>query len=317
MVWLKNLFKGVAVVIGSFLFVGIAITAGSEIIALGAAIAVSLLAVITTIRPMPKIWVSNRITAVALLIVASISMLATIGLIQNNNKAKLAALRLSNPTEYLKIIKSKIDDQSYLLELKDLDPAAFQNELERRSADEQAKQQRIMDTHLKTLADLKIKISTAATLPLNEQLELYNQLADLDPASENYKRERDRLKIVFEAEEEKKRKAKAESIRLERAQSNPEEFLEIKKLSWWKGGFGSIMMATFVVKSTSPFDIKDIAIHCTDLAPSGTVVDVNDRTIYEIVKANGTKTFREINMGFIHSQASNTSCQIRSATSMY
>jgi hypothetical protein len=75
------------------------------------------------------------------------------------------------------------------------------------------------------------------------------------------------------------------------------------------------MMATFVIKNTSPFDIKDITIHCTNAAPSGTVIGSIDHTIYDLVKANSTKTFREVNMGFIHSQASSSGCHVVTATS--
>ena len=98
------------------------------------------------------------------------------------------------------------------------------------------------------------------------------------------------------------------------ARRNPEKFLEITKFSWSKEGFGAFMHASFTIKNSSALDIKDVSIRCTHHAPSGTVIDSNERTIYEIVKANSTRSFREFNMGFIHSQAKSGGCAVVNAS---
>jgi hypothetical protein len=85
---------------------------------------------------------------------------------------------------------------------------------------------------------------------------------------------------------------------------------QITKFSWHKGGFDSIMMATFSIKNDGDHDVKDINVRCTHSAPSGTVIDQNEQTIYEIVKAHSTRKFREVNMGFIASQAASSSCEV-------
>ena len=82
--------------------------------------------------------------------------------------------------------------------------------------------------------------------------------------------------------------------------------------SWKKAGFDSIMKADFTVTNNNAFAIKDIEITCTHSANSGTVIDRNNRTIYEIVKANGKRKFADFDMGFIHSQATSSSCQVTS-----
>jgi len=43
---------------------------------------------------------------------------------------------------------------------------------------------------------------------------------------------------------------------------------------------------------------------------SGTVIDSNTRTIYETVEPKSTKIVKEMNMGFINSQASKSGCEI-------
>jgi len=80
--------------------------------------------------------------------------------------------------------------------------------------------------------------------------------------------------------------------------------------SWTKGGFDSIMIANFTVKNSTKYSVKDITVTCTHYAASGTEIDSNTRTIYEMVKAKAQKRIREFNMGFIHSQTQRTRCQI-------
>jgi hypothetical protein len=91
-----------------------------------------------------------------------------------------------------------------------------------------------------------------------------------------------------------------------------EDVIQSVKLdfSWKKAGFDSIMKADFTVTNSNTFPIKDIQITCIHSAKSGTVIDKNERTIYDIVPAKGKRTFKDFDMGFIHSQAASSSCQI-------
>lgn len=82
--------------------------------------------------------------------------------------------------------------------------------------------------------------------------------------------------------------------------------------TWRADGFGSIMMASFTIKNDSSKDIKDIEIRCEHTAKSGTRIDSNVETIYDVVKAGTKRTFKEVNMGFIHSQVDSSSCNIKS-----
>jgi len=70
------------------------------------------------------------------------------------------------------------------------------------------------------------------------------------------------------------------------------------------------MEADFTVQNPTEYNIKDIEITCTHSAKSGTKIDSNTRTIYDIVPSKETKVFRKFNMGFIHSQVSTSSCRI-------
>lgn len=78
--------------------------------------------------------------------------------------------------------------------------------------------------------------------------------------------------------------------------------------SWRKDGFDNVMMVDVTIANGTDTPIKDIELTCTSSAPSGTVIDRNVRTIYEIVKTK--RRFRNFNMGFIAQQATRTSCEI-------
>jgi hypothetical protein len=78
----------------------------------------------------------------------------------------------------------------------------------------------------------------------------------------------------------------------------------------WSKDEVDIMTANFVVKNESNYDIKDFEIKCEHFAKSGTNIDSNTRTIYDVVKAHSTRKFPNFNMGFIHSQAASSACKI-------
>jgi hypothetical protein len=88
------------------------------------------------------------------------------------------------------------------------------------------------------------------------------------------------------------------------------ENVELVDFSWKTGGFDNIMMATFVVRNNNDFPVKDITIQCNHSAKSGTEIDSNTKTIYETIAAKKKKTFRDFNMGFIHSQAASSRCHV-------
>lgn len=70
------------------------------------------------------------------------------------------------------------------------------------------------------------------------------------------------------------------------------------------------MTANFKVHNTTDHAFKDFEITCDHSGPSGTVMDHNTRTIYELVPAKSAKSIRNFNMGFINSQATRSSCRI-------
>jgi hypothetical protein len=84
--------------------------------------------------------------------------------------------------------------------------------------------------------------------------------------------------------------------------------------SWRKGGFDTVMIASFTIQNKNDFAIKDIDVVCELSARSGTVIGYTAKTIYDTVPAHGRKTFRELNMGsgvsFDFGQAESAFCKI-------
>jgi hypothetical protein len=86
--------------------------------------------------------------------------------------------------------------------------------------------------------------------------------------------------------------------------------LRIRNLSWEKKGFGSIMSATFVVHNDSPTTVKDVVVTCKHSANSGTMIDSNTRTVYEIIRRRSSASVVDMDMGFIHSAAVESRCSV-------
>lgn len=86
--------------------------------------------------------------------------------------------------------------------------------------------------------------------------------------------------------------------------------LSVNSLVWEKGGFGSVMLATFMVENKNPTRVKDVQVTCGLTANSGTMIDTAIHTIYEGIDKKSYIYVRDVNMGFIHSQASRSSCVV-------
>lgn len=103
---------------------------------------------------------------------------------------------------------------------------------------------------------------------------------------------------------EKERNAKEDVYRLE----DVLRLIEVD-FNWHTIGYGNVMVADFTVTNLSKYKIKDIEITCYHFGKSGTKIDSNTRTIYDIVPAKGKKYFKDVNMGFFHSQTNKSGCK--------
>lgn len=86
--------------------------------------------------------------------------------------------------------------------------------------------------------------------------------------------------------------------------------LSFEKLEWTKGGFDSVMLITATIKNNGSRPVKDLTIECIHSSNSGTRIDRNKKTVFERIEAGKSLRLNDFSMGFIHSQASSTSCEI-------
>jgi hypothetical protein len=97
-------------------------------------------------------------------------------------------------------------------------------------------------------------------------------------------------------------------------ENDPESFIEVISNNWHMGGFGSIPIHTLKIENKGKVDYKDIKVRASYFSPSKTPLGLNTYTIYDTLPAGATKTFREINMGFIDSQASTSRIEVLGAS---
>lgn len=166
-----------------------------------------------------------------------------------------------------------------------LSPAEAQ-ELEKKNASE--------------IAKLEREAASVPSSDTDENLRIYTRLSELAPANVRFTSKKSEYQAKVDARA--------------RYADDPEDALEITNFDWNKGGFGSIMIIDrLTVRNDAPFAIKDFVVKCIHQGPSGTDMDSNTRKVYEIVPAGESKTVRDINMGFIHSQATTSRCEISAA----
>jgi hypothetical protein len=91
--------------------------------------------------------------------------------------------------------------------------------------------------------------------------------------------------------------------------------LILKKIDVTKTGLGgTVAVGTFTIENSGDDDVKDIRIACSYSGESGTIIDMSNSIIFEKFKAHSTRIIRELNLGFVHPQATKTSCHIAGST---
>lgn len=93
----------------------------------------------------------------------------------------------------------------------------------------------------------------------------------------------------------------------------------LKQFDWYKGGFNSVMILSKIVVSnnTKHREFYDFTVSCNLYAPSGTLLQTIEQVVYERVPAGKTRTFRNINMGFLRLQVATAGCQITDTRRAY
>lgn len=91
---------------------------------------------------------------------------------------------------------------------------------------------------------------------------------------------------------------------------DPRTLVTIADYTWGKVGFGTVGQGNFTIKNDNAFPVKDVHVRCSFYGNSGTQVSSSDATIFEVVGAKKSRTFKEVNLGFIHPQSTKASCRV-------
>jgi hypothetical protein len=89
--------------------------------------------------------------------------------------------------------------------------------------------------------------------------------------------------------------------------------LVLKNFTWHLGGFNVVALADFTISNKGTAPVSDIKIECTTNGKSGTDLSHAKQTIYDTIPAGATKTFREVNLGFVNNQSNGLRCDIGGA----
>jgi hypothetical protein len=84
--------------------------------------------------------------------------------------------------------------------------------------------------------------------------------------------------------------------------------IRIAAFRWEKSGFGSVMMATFVIYNDNSFPVKDVEVTCIHKTKTDTTIDRNRKTVYEVISQRGYQSVVKLNMGIIHSAVDSSTC---------
>lgn len=124
--------------------------------------------------------------------------------------------------------------------------------------------------------------------------------------------ELEQQKLKEEADAEEARILEEERL-LEDMADNPQRYIEVisnERELWW---FDSVGIHNITLKNNSKIDYKDFVINATYYSASETKLSTATQTIYEIIPAWGTKTFKEIKFWYINSQSKSSNIKVSAA----
>ncbi len=150
-----------------------------------------------------------------------------------------------------------------------------------------------------------------------EAYELYAEFPGLKTRLDASKKKRDSInKTLTKLEKERaeiKQRIEKERAELESMKANPVAYVKLIKQSWYLGGFGRIGIHKVTIRNNNKFTIKNIGLMFTYYSGGRDKCGLATYVIKDKIPANSSKTFREINTGFIDSQAKGCNAEILSA----
>lgn len=223
--------------------------------------------------------------------------------LSTENQATLISLPENGLAIFLRLDHA---EQNEFLDMTDSERTTFiQNE-----KDLQVKYETLTDEQKKAYSTLSKEGRKIYLNLSDEQKSTFSQLRAEVKQTFFDKTDQERLDILRQKAEEVKQKELA--LKRKEMIDYPEKYLEITPKNWYLGGFGSVAIHSLSIKNTSEVDYKDIKLQFVYSGNSGTILSTNSYTIYDTIPAGQTKTFNELNVGFVNSQVTNSSVTLDS-----
>jgi hypothetical protein len=79
----------------------------------------------------------------------------------------------------------------------------------------------------------------------------------------------------------------------------------------WSAALGRIADVKFVLNNKSGYDVKDVEIECSFYGNSGTLLDNQTKTVFDIFKSKRRKKVPRLNMGIVDAQSRTCNCYVK------
>lgn len=89
----------------------------------------------------------------------------------------------------------------------------------------------------------------------------------------------------------------------EQQANNPSKYLKIINTSWEKGGFGTVGIHNFSIQNTADISFKDVIVRIDYYSETGTFLGRSVRTVYKQIPSKRSIEIKELNAGFIPTDA--------------
>jgi len=144
------------------------------------------------------------------------------------------------------------------------------------------------------IKELLAGVKTLDKEDVEGQLYFWKDITARAPGNAYYQQERQRVQDQVDA--------------LAPFSEHPETATEVVKVVGRKAAFGSVLIIDITLHNRALSNLKDFDIECELTGNSGTVIGTARKTLYEMVEARKTRTFRDVKMGFINPQAVHANC---------
>jgi len=89
--------------------------------------------------------------------------------------------------------------------------------------------------------------------------------------------------------------------------------IQIEHITYSFGGFDNVLIVKVKLKNRGKVTLKDFLFDCVTVSQSNTELGKPQYTLYQSLAPGQSKTFSNVNIGFVNSQTARAGCEVISA----